>query len=99
MVDVQKQGEPVGNQTQPGYYQVNTNRFSGLSIAGFILSFIFPLIGLIISAIAWRKAREEGTKIGLAKAGTIIGAVLFVVGIVTNIVLLNQFGPTMTGVA
>jgi hypothetical protein len=99
MVDVQKQGEPENNQVQPGYYQVDTNKFSGLSIAGFILSFIFPLIGLIISAIAWRKAREEGTKVGLAKAGTIIGAVLFVIGIIANIVLLNQYGPMMNSVA
>jgi hypothetical protein len=99
MVDVQKQDDPVNNQTQPGYYQVDTNKFSGLSIVGFILSFIFPLIGLIISAIAWRKSREEGTKVGLAKAGTIIGAVLFVIGIIANIVLLNQYGPMMNSVA
>ena len=99
MVDVQKQGEPVDNQAQPGYYQVDTNRFSGLSITGFILAFIFPLIGFIISVIAWRKAREEGTKVGLAKAGTIIGAILFVIGIIANIVLLNQYGPMVNNIA
>jgi hypothetical protein len=99
MVDEQKHDNPVDNQGQIGYYQVDTNKFSGLSIVGFIFAFIIPLVGLIISAIAWKKSKEEGTKVGLAKAGTIISIIFFIVGIVLNITLLNQYGPMMNSVA
>lgn len=53
-----------------------TGETSGMSIVGFILSFLFPLLGLVLSIVAWKNAGKTGDKTGLAKAGIIIGTVL-----------------------
>ncbi|MBS1697592.1 MAG: hypothetical protein JST25_04225 [Actinobacteria bacterium] len=50
----------------------------GLAIAGLILAFLLPLIGLILSIIAAVKLRKAHAPAGLAIAGIIIGAVLLI---------------------
>lgn len=70
-----------------------TGRNSTMSIVGFVLSILFPLVGLIVSIIAWRQTAETGDNRGLAKAGIIVGAVLLAVGIIANFVL---FGAMTT---
>lgn len=58
-------------------------RWSALCIIGFILSFLIPIAGLIISIIALMRIRRTGEKShGMAIAGTIIGAILSVLTIV-----------------
>lgn len=54
----------------------------GLAIAGFVLSLLIPIVGLVLSAIALGriKKRNSGGR-GLATAGLIIGIVFTVVGI------------------
>lgn len=67
----------AGGETDPGA------RWSALCIIGFILSFLMPIAGLIISIIALVRIRRTGEKSrGMAIAGTIIGAVLTVLSIV-----------------
>lgn len=48
-----------------------------LAILGFVLSFFFSLVGLIICAVALKKMKEEGNEElkGLAIAGLVIGIV------------------------
>lgn len=65
---------PQGSQT----------RFSGLAIAGFVLSFFGGLIGVIVSIIAYRRISKnpnlEGK--GLALAGIIIGSLATIILII-----------------
>ena len=55
-----------------------------LAVVGFILSFFFALIGLIISCVALSKAKKEynGDGKGFAIAGIVIGALETVIYII-----------------
>lgn len=64
-----------------------TGKNSVLSIVGLVLAVLFPLVGLIISIVAWKHAAETGDNRTLAKVGIIVGAVLFVVGIIYTFVM------------
>lgn len=70
----------------PQYYGAGADagaRWSALCIIGFILSFVIPIAGLIISIIALVRIRRTGEKSrGMAIAGTIIGAILSVLTVV-----------------
>lgn len=57
----------------------------GLAITGFVLAFLLPLIGMIISIIATVKLGRIGAPRGLSIAGIIIGAVLSVLWVVIAI--------------
>ncbi len=59
-----------------------------LSIVGLVLSFVFPVAGIIVSAICLNKYKTENITDGknLAMAGLIIGIVVTVLGIITSIV-------------
>ncbi len=60
-----------------------------LGIVGLIVAIFFNLIGLIISAVALNQSKKAGYKNGPAKAGVIIGAILFgltVLGIIISVV-------------
>ena len=61
-------------------YTPETYPGKGLGIAGFIVSFFFSLVGLILSIIAYVQSRKAGYKNGLALAGIILGSVFTVIG-------------------
>ena len=75
----------------------------GLAIVGFVLAFLLPLIGMIISIVATVKLRRAGAPSGLAISGIIIGAILTIVWIVVGFLLIAgllayasvcaQYGP------
>jgi hypothetical protein len=50
----------------------------GLGIAGLILAFFIPLVGLILSLIAKSKSKAAGMSNGVAKAGVILSAIFLV---------------------
>ena len=54
---------------------------SPLSIAGFVLAFIIPLIGLIVSIVARNNARDEDDEksAGFAKAGIVVSAIFIAI--------------------
>lgn len=54
---------------------------SGLSIAGFVLVFFFPLIGVILCAIAWNQGKDGSAKTGLAKAGVWLGVAFMILSV------------------
>lgn len=64
------------------------DNYSGLSVAGLILSFISPLIGLILSIVAHNEAKRTGSlkTASMSKAGIIVSSVFL--GIVAIIVLI-----------
>jgi hypothetical protein len=57
-----------------------------LGIVGLIVAIFFNVIGVIISAIALNQSKQAGYKNGLAKAGIIVGAVLFALGLIGGII-------------
>jgi hypothetical protein len=57
---------------------------SGMAIAGFILSFLCPILGLIFSIIGYNQVKNSGgmkTGGGLAMAGIIISCLMFLLNI------------------
>ena len=54
------------------------NETNGMSIAGFICSFFFPLLGLIFGGVGLKKANETGQGKGLSVAAIIISLVCLV---------------------
>lgn len=57
---------------------------SGMAIAGFVLSFLFSLLGLIFSIIGYNECKKSGGTIGgqgLALAGIIISIFMMLVAI------------------
>lgn len=63
-----------------------------LGIVGLILAIIAPLIGLILSIVAFVQSRKAGLKNGPALAGIIVGAILTVVGIIVTIAIIAGLG-------
>jgi hypothetical protein len=69
---------PVASGQNPGH---------GMGIAGLVLAFLAPLIGLILSIIAMNKSKKAGMKNGLALAGIIVGSINVVVGLIVGSLL------------
>jgi len=73
-------GNNVMMNQQPMYAPQPSN---GMAITGFILSFIFPILGLIFSIIGLSKAKQlNNSGKGLAIAGTIISAITIFIAII-----------------
>lgn len=81
-----------GNGAQP-QTQPAVDSYSGLSIAGFILSFLESLVGLILCIVAYNEAKKTGSQksLGLARAGIIISAVLMGVAVILVVLYLIIF--------
>ena len=64
-----------------------------LAIVGFVLAFIFPLVGLILSCISFNKIKKEdlaGKEFALA--GIIISAVQLGIGLISSLIgLIGSF--------
>jgi hypothetical protein len=100
-----QQGSYQGGYQQSGYnpsyqtpYQYQ-NRYGGgqshfgMAIAGFILSLVFPLLGLIFSAIALSGMKKSHNKegYGFALAGLIISIVSFGLACLYSCLVLSVF--------
>lgn len=60
-----------------GTSKVNVTPTNDAALVGFILSFLFPISGLIVSLVGLKKSKIEGRR-GFAVAGIAIAAVRFV---------------------
>jgi hypothetical protein len=69
--------------TRPTPYYPSGQSYNGLAIAGFICSFLVPIVGLILSLVALSSMKTSGNfeGRGLAKAGAIISGVIMGGGI------------------
>ena len=56
-----------------------------MGIVGLVLAIFCSLIGMIVSIIAFNKSKQAGFKNNIALAGIIVGAVLFVIGLIYNL--------------
>lgn len=70
-----KCGCPVDGMKTP-YTSQKSNSYNTLAIVGFILSFLYTLVGLILSIIAYKQIKDSGEKgKGLAVAGIVISSI------------------------
>ena len=75
-------GNPYGAPQYGGPPAQDPGRTMG--IVGLVLAIFCNLIGLVVSVIAFNKSKQAGFKNNIALAGIIVGAVLFVVGLIVN---------------
>lgn len=79
-------GYPPGPPAPPTPQGTN-----GMSIAGFVLAFLFTPLGLILSIVGLVQARKRNQKgRGLAIAGIVISTVSILVGVAAIVVALNS---------
>jgi hypothetical protein len=64
-----------------------------MAIVGFVLSFFMPLAGLVVSIIAYNRAKftDDFNSLGYAKAGIIISAIEIGLAVVLSVLLLIFF--------
>lgn len=77
-------------------------KWNGLAVAGFILSFLVSLVGLILSIIGFNQTKRSGEKgHGLALAGIIISVINMILGLALTVALvaggLAGLADTTTG--
>ena len=67
-----------------------------MGIVGLVLAIFCSLVGMVVSIIAYNKSKTAGFKNNIALAGIIVGAVLFVIGLIYNLTvglpMLQQMG-------
>lgn len=77
--EAQASQPPYSQQT----YQAAPSKTNGLAITGFVLAFLLPLIGLILSIIGLVKAKNYGGNgQGLAIAGIVISVILLPISLI-----------------
>lgn len=68
---------------------------NGMAIAGFILSFFIPLLGLIFSILGLKRSKETNTGKGLSTAGIIISCITMVITIIMGIISFSAVSDTI----
>lgn len=80
---------PQGAPYPPAY----NDRWNVMCIVGFVLAFIIPVVGLVLSIVALTQINKSGEKSrAMAIAGIAIGAVLTVIGILCIVFLTSLAG-------
>ena len=78
-------------QTQSKIVSQSKKKTDNFSIAGFVLSFLSPILGIVFSSLGYRQAHQEHSPKGLAIAGVIIS----IVSIIANLVIYVVFGTSI----
>lgn len=72
-----------------GYPMAAVDQWNGMCIAGFICSFFFPLVGLVLSIIALVQINKTGEKSrGMAIAGIVIGGISTALALIAIIMVI-----------
>lgn len=73
----------------------NGSSSNGMAIAGFILSFFIPLLGLIFSIIGLKRSKETNNGKGLSTAGIIISCITMVITIIMGTISFSAVSDTI----
>lgn len=73
----------------------NGSSSNGMAIAGFVLSFFIPLLGLIFSILGLKRSKETNNGKGLSTAGIIISCVTMVITIIMGIISFSAVSDTI----
>lgn len=91
----QSYGQPYYGQQYSSYYAYQ-EQSNGLAVGGFICSFFFALIGLILSIMGLKKANQIGGKgKGLAIAGIVISVLGMFSGVILSVVFYGAMAAMM----
>lgn len=71
----------------------------GLGIAGLVLAFLMPLIGLILSLVAKSQSKKAGVKNTPATVGVIVSIVLLVIEVIALIVVIAILASVSSQIA
>ena len=84
------------NAQSQHFQQANIKEANGIGIAGFICSFLVPILGLILSIIAYEKLKKMGASTKMATWGIIIAIASLVLSVISNILTITVL-PSLTG--
>lgn len=73
----------------------NGSSSNGMAIAGFVLSFFIPLLGLIFSILGLKRSKETNNGKGLSTAGIIISCITMVITIIMGIISFSAVSDTI----
>lgn len=73
----------------------NGSSSNGMAIAGFVLSFFIPLLGLIFSIIGLKRSKETNNGKGLSTAGIIISCITMVITLIIGIISFSAVNDTI----
>ena len=73
----------------------NGSSSNGMAIAGFILSFFIPLLGLIFSILGLKRSKETNNGKGLSTAGIIISCITMVITLIIGIISFSAVSDTI----
>ncbi len=73
----------------------NGSSSNGMAIAGFILSFFIPLLGLIFSILGLKRSKETNNGKGLSTAGIIISCITMVITLIMGIISFSAVSDTI----
>lgn len=73
----------------------NGSSSNGMAIAGFVLSFFIPLLGLIFSILGLKRSKETNNGKGLSTAGIIISCITMVITIIMGIISFSAVNDTV----
>lgn len=68
---------------------------NGMAIAGFVLSFFIPLLGLIFSILGLKRSKETNNGKGLSTAGIIISCITMVITLIIGIISFSAVNDTI----
>lgn len=68
---------------------------NGMAIAGFVLSFFIPLLGLIFSILGLKRSKETNNGKGLSTAGIIISCITMVITLIIGIISFSAVSDTI----
>ena len=68
---------------------------NGMAIAGFVLSFFIPLLGLIFSILGLKRSNETNNGKGLSTAGIIISCITMVITLIIGIISFSAVNDTI----
>lgn len=70
---------------------VTEKKGNGVAIAGFVLSFFIPLVGLILSIVGAKKSKETNSGKGLSIAGIILSSIGLILSLIFTIAIILGF--------
>jgi hypothetical protein len=73
--------QPYGQAGYPQQYAQPAQGIPGTVIAGFILAFLCPLIGLILCLVGMGEAKRRNSGVGLATADIVISGIILVINV------------------
>ena len=73
-------------QTQSKIVSQSKKKTDNFSIAGFVLSILSPILGIVFSSLGYRQARQDHSPKGLAIAGVIISLAFVIANLVAFVI-------------